>query len=99
MSDFPKHGDVSTTRVWLDSKGFNGLFNTWEADALLGTEKDDLIAMVPGENGLKLWGLLNTARLSRENSGKFCTTRLIIKTILLDFDLLSIFMHTLLLKI
>jgi len=26
MNDFPKGGDVSATRAWLDKKGFGGLF-------------------------------------------------------------------------
>ena len=36
MSDFPKGGDVQATRAWLDLKGFQGVFENWEADALLG---------------------------------------------------------------
>jgi hypothetical protein len=67
MSDFPKGGDVKATRAWLDRKGFAGLFVGWEADALLGLEKADIISF-GGENGLMLWGLLNTARIS---TGKF----------------------------
>ena len=35
MSDFPKGGDVVSTRDWLDRKGFVGLFVGWEADAIL----------------------------------------------------------------
>jgi len=41
MNDFPKGGDVSATRAWLDKKGFGGLlFIDWEADAILGQEKN-----------------------------------------------------------
>ena len=62
MSDFPKGGDISSTRTWLDKKGFTGFFDGWEADAILGLDKTDIQTSVPGENGLKLWGFLNTAR-------------------------------------
>ena len=61
MSDFPKGGDVGATRAWLDRKGFVGLFVGWEADAIIGLERGDVLAN-GGENGLMLWGLLNTAR-------------------------------------
>lgn len=62
MSDFPKGGGIEETRAWLDKKGFLGVFEGWEADAILGLEKSDILSGVPGENGLKLWGFLNTAR-------------------------------------
>jgi len=62
MSDFPKGGDIGATRTWLDRKGFDGIFVGWEADAILGLEKSDVLTVLPGENGLKLWGFLNTAR-------------------------------------
>lgn len=65
MSDFPKGGDIEATRRWLDREGFHGLFTNWKADAILGTEKADLIAQVGNEGeGLRLWGFLNTARQS-----------------------------------
>ena len=66
MSDFPKGGDIIATRVWLDRKGFQGVFVGWEADALLGLERTDILAH-GGENGLMLWGLLNTARATAGN--------------------------------
>ena len=66
MSDFPKGGDIKATRAWLDKKGFEGVFIGWKADALLGLERADIIAH-GGENGLMLWGLLNTARISTGN--------------------------------
>jgi len=62
MSDFPKGGDIGATRTWLDRKGFDGIFVGWKADAILGLEKSDVLTVLPGENGLKLWGFLNTAR-------------------------------------
>ena len=36
MTDFPKGGDFEVTRNWLDKEGFQGYFNGWKADALLG---------------------------------------------------------------
>jgi hypothetical protein len=65
MSDFPKRGDIALTRIWLDKKGFVGLFIGWEADAILGADKEDILAEA-GEKGRMLWGLLNTARLTRK---------------------------------
>ena len=61
MSDFPKGGDVKSTRVWLDKKGFVELFIGWEADAILGLEERHVQAN-GGRDWLKLWGFLNTAR-------------------------------------
>ena len=62
MSDFPKGGDVEATRAWLDKEGFVDFFEDWKADALLGLERTDILTSVPVERGLKLWGLLATAR-------------------------------------
>ena len=59
--------DVQAARDWLDRKGFRDVFIDWEADSILGLDKDDIIAKVPGENGLKLWGFLNIARHSTGN--------------------------------
>ena len=63
MTDFPKGGDIAATRAWLDRKGFQGLFVDWEADALLGADKEDIL-IEAGEKGPMLWGLLNTARIT-----------------------------------
>jgi hypothetical protein len=63
MSDFPRGGDVEAARAWLDKKGFEGLFVGWEADALLGADKEDILAL-GGEKGRMLWGLLNIARIT-----------------------------------
>jgi hypothetical protein len=72
MGDYPKGGDVEATRAWLDKKGFVGVFTGWEADAILGLEKTDILNIVKGEAGLKLWGFLNTARsISTTQAGKF----------------------------
>jgi hypothetical protein len=66
MSDFPKGSDIEATRAWLDKEGFEGVFVGWEADALLGLEERHILAH-GGENGLMLWGLLNTARATAGN--------------------------------
>ncbi len=52
MGDYPKGGDVEATRAWLDKKGFVGVFTGWEADAILGLEKTDILNIVKGEAGL-----------------------------------------------
>ncbi len=70
MSDYPKGGDIASTRAWLDKEGFVGFFDGWEADSILGLEKTDILASVPGEHGLKLFGFLNTAR---QTAGKRTT--------------------------
>jgi len=62
MSDFPKGGDVASTRVWLAKEGFAGLFPGWEADALLGADKAYIIEIAGKNEGERLWGFLNTAR-------------------------------------
>ena len=67
MSDFPKGGDVESTRVWLDKEGFAGLFIGWKADALLGKGDEFIKSRFPldGDSQDKaemLCGLLNTAR-------------------------------------
>ena len=67
MTDFPKGGDVEATRKWLDKEGYAGFFEDWKADALLGTDKSDILDLVPGVRGLKLWGLLSTARSTAGN--------------------------------
>jgi len=46
----------------LDKKGFIGIFDNWEADAILGLPEEKTMAKVPGERGEILWGFLNTAR-------------------------------------
>jgi len=68
MSNFPKGGNLKATRDWLDEEGFTNVLVGWKADAILGLEKVDVCNLVPGENGMKLWGFLNTARLT---PGKF----------------------------
>ena len=63
MSDFPKGGDVKDTRAWLDKYNFVEVFvEDWTADAILGLEQSQLLSMVPGERGMRLCGLLKTAK-------------------------------------
>ena len=71
MSDFPIGGDSIATRAWLDKKGFRNVFNGFEAESIMGLDKDDIISMVSGDNGLRLWGLLNTAKNNLHMSGNF----------------------------
>ena len=66
MSDFPKGGDIEITRNWLDKEGFRQVFKGWKADAIIGLEEDKLLILVPGEEGWRLWGLLNTARAPQQ---------------------------------
>jgi hypothetical protein len=65
MSDFPKGGDVATTRAWLDRKGYQNCFIGWEADALLGIEPEFINARVDDKDkAAMLRGFLNTAKQS-----------------------------------
>ena len=64
MGDFPKGGDIETTRAWLDKEGFFQVLKGWKADAIIGLEEEKLLRLVPGEDGWRLWGFLNTARLT-----------------------------------
>ena len=49
----------------------------WEADAIIGLEEEKLLRLVPGEDGWRLWGFLNTARLSPLDSAGFLLSRLL----------------------
>ena len=70
MSDYPKGGDIASTRAWLDKKGFIGIFNNWEADAILGLPEEKIMVKVPGERGEMLCGFRNTAR---QTTGSICS--------------------------
>jgi hypothetical protein len=55
----------------LDKEGYVGLFNGWEADTLLGTFEEDVRSKFESspedqERADMLWGLLDTARQSRQ---------------------------------
>ena len=68
MSDFPKGGDVAAARAWLDKEGFEGFFNGWKADAVLGTTLEVIKGKDLSEDRAEmLWCLLNTAKDSRGN--------------------------------
>jgi hypothetical protein len=62
MSTFPKGANAAVTRVWLDEKGFQDMLIDWDAEALMGSDKSDLLNLIPGEQGIRLWSLLNAAR-------------------------------------
>ena len=63
MSDFPIGGNIEATKAWLDKEGFQGLFDGWKADSILGLEKNDIFDQVKDEKkALMIWGFLNTAR-------------------------------------
>ncbi len=38
--------------MWLDAKGLEGKFVNWEADALIGAERDHILAEA-GDRGMK----------------------------------------------
>ncbi len=65
---FPQDGDEAQTRAWLDQEGFQGIFDGWKANAILGQSKEYILNKVPGERGYILWGLLETARLDRQSN-------------------------------
>ena len=73
MSDYPKGGDVASTRAWLDKKGFTETFVRWEADAILGLSEERILSKVPGERGEMLWGFLNTARQTTGKTSIICS--------------------------
>lgn len=71
MSDFPHAGNVAQTRKWLDDNEFKGVFMGWKADAIMGLNEEKLLQYVPGENGDRLWALLNTAKQHSSKSQYF----------------------------
>ena len=82
MSDFPKGGDVASTREWLDKEGFTGIFVGWKADAILGLPEEKIMVKVPGERGEMLWGFLNTARQTKGKKSIICSHSLFFALIL-----------------
>jgi hypothetical protein len=74
MSDFPKGGDISSTRAWLDNEGFIGFFVGWKADAILGLSEKKIMDRVPGERGEMLCGFLNTARQTTGKTIIICSS-------------------------
>ena len=63
MSDFPFGGDAAALRAWLDKHNFDReVLQDYNADALMGLSKGDLLDELTPKHGLRLWGLLETAR-------------------------------------
>jgi len=46
----------------VDKEEFREVLKGWKADAIIGLEEENLLRLIPGEQGLRLWGFLNTAR-------------------------------------
>ena len=68
MSDFPKRGSVQETRAWLSANGFrDDELVGWNADALIGADKGDILLELPAREARRLWGLLNTAKQTSGN--------------------------------
>jgi SAM domain (Sterile alpha motif) len=64
---FPLTGKVADVAEWLRTKDFTELtienFAKWDAEDMLSvTDIDLLLRIVPGNEGIRLWALLNTAR-------------------------------------
>ena len=57
MGDFPKGGNIETTRARLDKEGFFKCFKK---------EEEKLLRLVSREDGWRLWGFLNTARAPQQ---------------------------------
>eukprot|EP01032_Pedospumella_encystans_P011488 gene11488-13354_t len=81
MSDYPKGGDIQTTRVWLDKKDFTGMFSGWKADAILGKSDEFIKTKFPqsteGQDKAEiLCGILNTARTSQNKNRGYSTASL-----------------------
>ncbi len=74
-AQFPKGGDISTTRAWLDNEGFIGKFNGWKADAILGLPEKLIRSRFDNnpedqDRADMLLGFLNFARQTTSQSGK-----------------------------
>ena len=63
---FPVDGTAVEIREWLRNEKFNEEtiqnFEDWNAAAMLGVSETDLKMKVTGDDGIRLWSLLNTAR-------------------------------------
>jgi hypothetical protein len=66
MGDLKRGLGVVETRAWLDENDFTGKFVGWKSDALLGADKSGILMEVPGLQGERLWGLLNTSISSNQ---------------------------------
>ena len=63
---FPLTGKAADVAHWLRSEDFKEAtiqsFTKWTAGAMLGVTETDLKMKVTGDEGIRLWSLLNTAR-------------------------------------
>ena len=63
---FPLTGKVADVAEWLRTKDFTELtienFAKWDAEDMLSVSETDLKTKVTGDEGIRLWALLNTAR-------------------------------------
>ena len=63
---FPLTGKVADVAKWLRTKYFTELtienFAKWDAEDMLSVSETDLKTKVTGDEGIRLWALLNTAR-------------------------------------
>ena len=63
---FPATGSAADVAEWLGTKLFAApiilSFANWDAEAMLGVTETDLKMKVPGDDGIRLWALLNAAR-------------------------------------
>ena len=46
MSDFPTGGSVHSIRTWLHSRDLVNVFDGWDADSLIGADKEDILDIV-----------------------------------------------------
>jgi hypothetical protein len=64
--DFPHGQDKAAVMDWLNISEFDATvqekFKKYNADALMGLEKDDIIELLGQDEGLRLWALLHTAK-------------------------------------
>ena len=64
---FPVTGSAADVAEWLRIENFDKTiidsFAKWNAKAMLGvTDIDLLLRIIPGNEGIRLWALLNAAR-------------------------------------
>ena len=63
---FPVTGSAADVAEWLRIEDFDKTiidsFAKWNAKAMLGVTETDLKMKVPGDDGIRLWALLNAAR-------------------------------------
>jgi SAM domain (Sterile alpha motif) len=64
--NFPKDGLALEIKEWLETENFDPPivenFVKWNAGAMLGMSEPAVMRKVPGDEGDRLWSLLNTAK-------------------------------------